>query len=764
MSENKLEKLLTTLSKADTILQNGKGLITDEFVRDFTSHYHTIKENAKEILNPDRCIRVGIIGQVKAGKSSFLNALLFEGKDILPKAATPMTAGLTKIVYSSLPYAKVEFYSDSEWNDIEDGAREYNVEFEKKCRELIKIKNQKKHSTNSWGNGLKSFGSERSIDNKNVDYVLTENDKILIRDKIDKKLSAYKELVDMVRKNSDSTIYNKLGKEEKIEFAELVSYIGSNGKYAPLVKSVEIGLNFDGLENLEIVDTPGMGDPVVSRSMKTKDFLVNCDLVILVSRASQFMEQEDIKLLVQALPENAVRGAAIVASKFDSALMDTPRRKERNKSFMNVFRDTVSKLEESAKNQLRENIKSTASYRTTWIVEQLLEKANIRFTSGLLFSASKKMEKGEMLSEEEQHVINNLKSMFRDMDFSSGFLSDLSGIDAFREQEFYPIAEKKEEVLQERRREFVDNQTITFIKKIESVCSEARSGLHQLEAEDLESIQEKKKAVIKAADKLRSNVVNEFESCKTDISWRLRKLKGDVSSLSSSYNELETKKETKTHHRHVSHLIRKDEHWDEIEEYYTSSISGVLDNIHGYIDEAGRLITTVMNNAIDINDVKIKIKDIVVEKFMESGADFEPSDIERPVQLLLERLMIPPFQFVEYQPYERKIIERFGDSCVRDEKIHSLKSAQTEILGEIKNEYLNIFQELENNIHKTLDIQSCTFVDNVSKHIIGKLEILDKNLNDEEKSIDCYKKFIRSIEATKQELIALVGEDNVNMG
>ena len=47
-----------------------------------------------------RNLRVGIIGRVKAGKSSLLNALMFAGNDVLPKAATPMTASLTILRYT----------------------------------------------------------------------------------------------------------------------------------------------------------------------------------------------------------------------------------------------------------------------------------------------------------------------------------------------------------------------------------------------------------------------------------------------------------------------------------------------------------------------------------------------------------------------------------------------------------------------------------------------------------------------------------------
>ena len=45
-----------------------------------------------DMEDENRVLRVGIVGRVKAGKSSLLNALIFDGKNILPKAATPMTA------------------------------------------------------------------------------------------------------------------------------------------------------------------------------------------------------------------------------------------------------------------------------------------------------------------------------------------------------------------------------------------------------------------------------------------------------------------------------------------------------------------------------------------------------------------------------------------------------------------------------------------------------------------------------------------------
>ena len=53
-----------------------------------------------DFFRQERKLNIGVVGQVKAGKSSFLNTLLFDGQEILPKASTPKTATLTKMEYA----------------------------------------------------------------------------------------------------------------------------------------------------------------------------------------------------------------------------------------------------------------------------------------------------------------------------------------------------------------------------------------------------------------------------------------------------------------------------------------------------------------------------------------------------------------------------------------------------------------------------------------------------------------------------------------
>ena len=45
----------------------------------------TLAKQIDEMNDENRLLKIGIIGRVKSGKSSLINALVFNGRDILPK-------------------------------------------------------------------------------------------------------------------------------------------------------------------------------------------------------------------------------------------------------------------------------------------------------------------------------------------------------------------------------------------------------------------------------------------------------------------------------------------------------------------------------------------------------------------------------------------------------------------------------------------------------------------------------------------------------
>lgn len=90
----KLERILKNYNMFNSILEVYK------FKNEYSvMDYNKTIEHIENIKKEGRKLKIGIIGKVKAGKSSLLNAMIFNGEDILPKAATPMTAALTILGY-----------------------------------------------------------------------------------------------------------------------------------------------------------------------------------------------------------------------------------------------------------------------------------------------------------------------------------------------------------------------------------------------------------------------------------------------------------------------------------------------------------------------------------------------------------------------------------------------------------------------------------------------------------------------------------------
>ncbi|GAA8995848.1 hypothetical protein HpHA106_13760 [Helicobacter pylori] len=102
-----------------------------------------LEKTLKGMQAEKRGLKVGIIGRVKAGKNSLLNALIFEGKDVLPKAATPMTASLTVLKYAKTLSAQVEFYSLKDISELKNEHARYEREFQRMVDEEFNKQKEK---------------------------------------------------------------------------------------------------------------------------------------------------------------------------------------------------------------------------------------------------------------------------------------------------------------------------------------------------------------------------------------------------------------------------------------------------------------------------------------------------------------------------------------------------------------------------------------------------------------------------------------------
>jgi GTPase Era involved in 16S rRNA processing len=216
-----------------------------------------------EKLENDK-LTIGVIGQMKCGKSTFLNAFLFKD-EVLPTASTPMTAALSVITYGEKREVIPEFYSKAEWQEIESNA---------------------------------SLNAENPT------------------------VQAAKELVDNVKKSkSREKLMTLLGSAPKSDsFSNLVQYVGADGEYTAITKFVTVKYPDERLKGVEIVDTPGFNDPVVSREERTKEFLAKADVVIYLLYAGRAFDKTDKEILFEKVRNVGPGKIVIGVNKYDLAV------------------------------------------------------------------------------------------------------------------------------------------------------------------------------------------------------------------------------------------------------------------------------------------------------------------------------------------------------------------------------------------------------------------------------------------------------------
>ena len=105
--QSKKQKLIELANKAAEF-----GWIPEAEVGNGSTKNVISLDEIKKKLEKDT-LTIGVIGQMKCGKSTFLNSFVFKD-NILPAATTPMTAALSVITYGEKERIVAEFYTKDE--------------------------------------------------------------------------------------------------------------------------------------------------------------------------------------------------------------------------------------------------------------------------------------------------------------------------------------------------------------------------------------------------------------------------------------------------------------------------------------------------------------------------------------------------------------------------------------------------------------------------------------------------------------------------
>ena len=214
--------------------------------------------------------KIAVVGQVKAGKSTFMNAFI-QQHDFLPSDVTPWTSVVTNIrvnIPGDLPTgATFEFFSEKDWEEMVDGTGEIR----KLTEELL----------------------------PGFDADILKNQSEEMRRRAERRLGKnYRPL---------------LGSKHEYEFLSpdlLKRYVcagpGSDdglgrdalGRYAAITKEANVYMRLPEFQVPAIItDTPGVNDPFLVRDEVTCRSLDKSDIYVVVLSAHQALTEVDIALI-----------------------------------------------------------------------------------------------------------------------------------------------------------------------------------------------------------------------------------------------------------------------------------------------------------------------------------------------------------------------------------------------------------------------------------------------------------------------------------
>ena len=730
------ERFLKCLENIESKLTNGKELIAYDLLDQFQSNVKNFAENIGEIKNTERVLKIGIVGEVKAGKSSFLNSLIFEGESLLPKAPTPMTAALTKLEYNDSPSAKIVFYTDDDWKRIISLSRKYD----NLMNNYLEEENRKYRSDKTYSEYISPKPTLESIERK-------------YKNQIPNQYAACKELTRMADEN-EIIPNDYLGKTLEIKgltsdedyMKELENYVGTGGKFTPIVKHTEILINNELLKDIQVIDTPGLNDPIISRSDTTKMFLFKCDVVFLLSYVGQFLTSEDIQFLSQTLPNEGIREAVLIGSKFDSGVLDYKKRDA-------TIKEALLGSRKNFDSQAFENVnKCIDSQNCSAAIEKIKNSLPPKYISSLMYSAAQKIQKNEFLSEEEEHIIGQFKKRFKGFDDSPGFLIEFSNIDNIRKEVFSKLKNEKDEIISKRIASLTNSQIGKFISILEDMNINAKNNLSDLSKYDCDQLQEKLVNLTQKLDSIRSEVKNLFELNSISAKTILNDIAVDVKKEVDQFTHIDVdveKIDRRVTERRFFGLKRDVYH--EIEIITSANVSQAMSNLRRYATKAQESVNDEFKKLFDVDKLKKDITKTVVGAFDLGDKNFNENDILMPLAITLKKLTIPEIK-IDLDNYREIISKRFSSGVVEGNKINELLLAQEQVLGKMADDLENQISNTGALIESTLNVQAGVFVDSIQNQLAGNVKILQTRLADKENSIREYESFISNIAASKEQI------------
>ncbi|GAA8033305.1 hypothetical protein HpMS81_11920 [Helicobacter pylori] len=295
---------------------------------------------------------------------------------------------------------------------------------------------------------------------------------------------------------------------------KLYQFVGKEGKFMPYTKAVQISLNNPNLKDLEIIDTPGVNDPIVSREARTKALLKECDMVFVIIPSGNFLTDSDMDLFDRVSNKEGIQRVYFVASQADSAVC-APSEVENSRNHLPTALENAQKSLSSSLNETMSLLEKKYPHQQE-IFESAI-KNGIILTSGVCYNLYKDFEhqaSWEREKEEYQLAWENLTNDYPDAfdsdDKSKESLLLLSNMGAIRGR-LEEAAKEKENIVALRLQEYLKSQANNLHNLITQLSQDLEKEKNRIKDADKGAIDKQLNEYKKLSKKIEINFKEEYD-------------------------------------------------------------------------------------------------------------------------------------------------------------------------------------------------------------------------------------------------------------
>lgn len=311
------------------------------------------------------------------------------------------------------------------------------------------------------------------------------------------------------------------GSVEELMNGVLNQFVGSSGAFMPFTKSVTLHIPEKGLQGLQIIDTPGINDPVTSRGERTEQLLQDCDVVLIVSPSGQFLSSEDTDLMHRVTTKEGTQQAYLIASQVDNQLFGSESQGLSDP--IHVLERISDNLTKHARNVLAKQVQEYPSMK---VAADKLSKNNVICSSSVAFSMQQRFNEQHTWDANLQHVWRNLNQKFPDVfsheELAKNALNQLANIHQIH-QIVSEVTANKEQILAQRRIDFENGKRTALQGYLKAWADRINEQIHQIQHADVDELRKQEAELKNQQATIDANVGGVYDDLISDIKLNLSK-------------------------------------------------------------------------------------------------------------------------------------------------------------------------------------------------------------------------------------------------